>query len=390
MSNSNLHCFGDACAVALPFDLGELLSDWASLRLQMTRGVAPGFERDEWAYLIQFIAEENLAAVFSASFGPRSEALQGALVFVRPKGSVAVWLPNNVSLLGPLTLVLLSITGNRLLLKGGSRSEDLTGNFLDYVFEHLRPGALRSHLEANIDFAVFDRHDERNARFAANADVRVLFGSDAAAGAINALPHPLESSSFAFIDRRSEAWIEAECVTDEIVDTLCKVFGIYGQAGCTSPRRVVLLGGDAQSAIDLRERLLAHWSTLMRQPPAPHQASANVMARQWAAALGWEARLSAQNGAVFASGSVGLEPIEAPMSLAVVGMGVDQALSELPKNIQTIGHALLDSHDPVWLNVLSDARIKRFVPLARMHHFGPLWDGANFWRQTFEEVELDL
>jgi hypothetical protein len=255
MSNSNLHFFGESCALALPFELDELLADWASLRVPMTRGIAPGFERDEWAYLIQFIASDSLSAVFENSFGARTKT-QGELgLFLRPRGQVAIWLPNNVSLLGPLSMVLLSLTGNRLALKGGSRSEDLTGNFLAYIFENLRPGALRSHLEAKVEYGVFDRNDERNARFAAESDVRVLFGSDAAAEAINALPHPLESSDFAFIDRRSEAWIEAGCVTNELVDTLCKVFGIYGQAGCTSPRRVVLLGGDEQAARDLRERL---------------------------------------------------------------------------------------------------------------------------------------
>jgi hypothetical protein len=128
----------------------------------------------------------------------------------------------------------------------------------------------------------------------------------------------------------------------------------------------------------------------MRQAPAPHQASANVMARQWAAALGWEARLTDQNGAVFASGPAGLQAVEAPMSLAVVGLSLEQAMAELPANIQTIGHALGEPSAPAWLDVLANSEIKRFVPLGRMHHFGPLWDGANFWRQTFEEVELDL
>ena len=390
MSKSKLHYFGERCALALPFDLDELLADWASLRVPMTRAIAPGFERDEWAYLIQFISTESLSAVFEDSFGKRSQAPTALGLFLRPRGQVAIWLPNNVSLLGPLTMVLLSLTGNRLALKGGSRSEDLTGQFLAYAFENLRPGPLRRHLEQQVEFAVFERGDERNARYAAESDVRVLFGSDAAAAAINALPNPLESSSFAFIDRRSEAWIEPGCLTDELVETLCKVFGIYGQAGCTSPRRVVLIGGSEDDAHALRERLVAQWAKLMRQPPAPHQASANVMARQWAAALGWEAELTDQHGAVFASGAAGLEPIEAPLALAVVSMDLEQALEELPANIQTIGHAHAASSRAAWLDVLAGSRIKRLVPLGRMHHFGPLWDGANFWRQTFEEVELDL
>lgn len=376
--------------LSLPFELQEVLADWSSLRLPMTRALPPGFERDEWAYLIQFLSEENLGSVFSASFGAPCPASQAMSVLLRPRGCVAVWLPNNVSLLGPLTLVLLSLSGNRLRLKGGSRSQDMTGDFLAYVFEHLRPGALRDHLESRVEYAAFDRSDPRNAEFAASADVRVLFGSDAAAAAINALPHPLESSEFAFIDRRSEAWIEVSCLSDEVLDTLCKVFGIYGQAGCTSPRRLVLLNASESQAHELRERLCARWESLMRKSPAPHLASANVMASQWARALGWEARLAERNAAVFVSGAASLEAIEAPMALAVVALSMQEALAQLPENIQTIGHVLPRSDECELLRAVGDSRIKRLVPLARMHHFGPLWDGANFWRQSFEEVEIEL
>jgi len=394
MSKTHLHAFGPGGRnqVALPFDLESLLADWASLRVSMTRHLAPGFERDEWAYLIQFLATENLAGAYRGSFGEPYAGLResGAGIFLRPRGQVAVWLPNNVSLLGPLTLVLLSITGNRLWFKGGSRSADLTGEFLAYVFEHLRPGPLRFHLERSLEHASFDRADKRNAGFAAGADVRILFGSDAAAQAIDALAHPLESSSFAFIDRRSEAWVEPACVDAELVDTLVKVFGIYGQAGCTSPRRVVLLGGTPGQAHGLRDALLARWNGNLRRSTAPHQASMNQMARQWAAALGWDAVLGHANSAAFLVGGPELESIESPLALAVVPMPLSQALEQLPENIQTIGHAVGDTRQPCWLEALASSRIKRLVPLGRMHHFGPLWDGANFWRQTFQEVELDL
>ena len=33
----------------------------------------------------------------------------------------------------------------------------------------------------------------------------------------------------------------------------CGVFGVYGQVGCTSPRRIVLLGGTPAEALQLRE-----------------------------------------------------------------------------------------------------------------------------------------
>jgi hypothetical protein len=380
---------GRCTAVALPFDLEEVLAGWGSLRVAMTRTLPPGFERDEWAYLIQFLEAGALRDAFTSSFGAASDASAARPdLLARPRGTVALWLPNNVSLLGPLTTILLSLTGNRLLLKGGSRSEDLTGAFLAFALGELEPGALRTHLEENVAYEVFDRDDPRNAAYAAEAAVRIVFGGDEAAAAIEALPHPLDSRAFAFVDRRSEAWVSPGRADDELVDTLIKVFAIYGQAGCTSPRRVVLIDGEPGDALALRDRMLARWPDVIRARPAPHVASGCVMARQWAAALGWDAALATSNGAVLAAGEPDLESFEGPMGLALVAASLDRAVADLPANIQTIGHALDDAGSPRWLELLARLAAKRFVPLARMHHFGPVWDGSDYWRQTFEEVEV--
>jgi hypothetical protein len=37
---------------------------------------------------------------------------------------------------------------------------------------------------------------------------------------------------------------------------------------------------------------------------------------------------------------------------------------------------------------MARARVKRFVPLSAMHHFGPVWDGYDYLLQLFECMEL--
>src|SRR5579862_8505088 len=116
-------------ALALPFSQPQIVAEWGALRSAMRKTVPGEFSRDEWAYLMTFLSPENLHAPFLEAFGrPATGGRVSRLA--RPRGVVAVWLPNNVSLLGPLTLALLSLTGNRILLKGGSHSQDLTGAFL--------------------------------------------------------------------------------------------------------------------------------------------------------------------------------------------------------------------------------------------------------------------
>jgi hypothetical protein len=378
-------------AVFLPFPLRDLVAGWSGLRAPMIRERPPAFTRDEWAYLVEFLDPSNLRRPFEAAFGTETDGPGGATRgLARPRGPIAVWLPGNVSLLGPLTLVLLSLTGNVLRLKGSSHTEDLTGSFLEFARSHLPAGPLRGHLEECVVFAVFERGDPRNSEMASSSKMRIVFGSDGAAEEIHALPHPLDSIAFSFTNRESEAWVEREAIDDALGAALLKVFAIYGQAGCTSPRRVVILGGAPDDARALRDRLARLWSSVIRRETPPHLASANVMTRQWAAAIGWDAVTTGRNAAVLASGAEDLQPLESPMALGIVSTSLKRAVDALPPNVQTVGHAVAHPEDPGWLGAIAGTAVKRFVPIARMHDFGPVWDGHGFWRQAFEEIEVGL
>jgi hypothetical protein len=376
-------------AVAVPFDIEAWIDQWGSLRTTMIRDCPDAFTRDEWAYLITFLEPNSLRHVFESHFGSRSQNPSGEVgSLLRPRGLVAVWLPNNVSLLGPLTLILVSLSGNPMWFKAGSHSDDLTAAFLEFCRKSLLPGPLADFLRNKVRLDSFDRDDPRVREMAATAAVRIVFGTDEAVAMIDALPHPTGSIAFAFSDRRSEAWIEPSRVDETNLQNLAKVFAIYGQAGCTSPRRVVVINGTTEDAQHLRDRLLALWRRTIPRDPAMDRASANIMTRQWAAVLGWSAALTERHGAVLAVGDASLPDCEGLSALPIVALPLEQAVAQLPENIQTIGHAIADPRDECWLQMLANTSVKRFVPLARMHHFGPVWDGLPFWQMLLEEVEV--
>lgn len=375
--------------LALPFDYRKAIADWDKLRRHMVRHVPSEFTRDEWAYLVTFLEQENLSKPFLTAFGTTVESTnQAPNLLYRPRGPIAVWLPNNVSLLGPLTLILLSLTGQTIRLKLGSSAQDLTRAFLQYAVENVPQGELKEYLLSQVKTDIFNREDPRQQVLTKNAQIRVIFGSDEAAEAIHHLPHPLESLGFSFVDRQSEAWLEQGALNEQVLTTLIKVFAIYGQAGCTSPKRVILLDGSKTAVQRLREDLMELWPTVVKRETPMHQASANVMAEQWASALGWDVQRTLRNEALLVVGTKELSPFDAPMLLRIQGGTREQALADLPPNIQTIGHALETPKDPNWLKLLAGSRVRRFVPLGRMHHFGSIWDGQEFWRQCFEPMEI--
>jgi len=75
-------------AAALPFSQPHVIQQCAGLRGPMRRAVPAEFSRDEGAYLMNFLAPENLHAPFLAAFGrPAEEGSPSRLV--RPRGVVA-------------------------------------------------------------------------------------------------------------------------------------------------------------------------------------------------------------------------------------------------------------------------------------------------------------
>ncbi|HYB96120.1 MAG TPA: acyl-CoA reductase [Vicinamibacterales bacterium] len=379
---SEMPVFGGS-ALALAYDLEARLSEWEAVRVKMARAVADGFTRDEWAYLVQFVSRANLLAAFEQSIGPRGPG--PIATTLRPRSPIAVWLPNNVSALGPLVLVLASMTGGVIRVKSGSQSANLCRVFVDYLRANAS-GGLHDQMQHRVSVEQFDRHDPRNAAMAAAAEVRIAFGSDDAIQAIHALPHPPDSVGISFGDHQSEAWLEAGALDDNAIATMIKVFAIYGRAGCTSPRRAVLLDGTLAQCRTVAARLITAWPSIVRQDVPMHYASLNVMHQQLNASHGWEVAMAPRSAALVGVAAAEHPAMSGLLSLAIVPATIERAMALLPANIQTIGYCVADPRALVAR--LAQTAVKRVVPIAQMHHFGPVWDGVNFFRQMFAPVDV--
>ena len=379
-----------ATAVLLPFELDAVIRDINEVRKKMIRERPETFTRDEWAYLLGFFSGSTMELAFRDTFGDRvtSADLARCTRAARPRGTVSVWLPSNVSLLGPLCLSLLLVTGNRLLLKGASDADDLTGEFIRFLRRALPSGVLRTHLDTRVRYEIFDRHDPRSAEWSAAGDLRIVFGGDVSAASIDQLPHPLESTALHFSDRRSEAWVSARDLSDEELSALVRVFAIYGQAGCTSPGSVVVLDGTQSDARMVRDRLAELWPRVLTEPIPEYAASANVMAWQWCQAHDIDARLTEGHMAVLALADRIPLTTSFPRLLPVAAMSLDNAIERLPSNIQTIGITSGALTSDALLRVLALSNIRRVVPIRRMHHFSHQWDGRRFWSEAFSVIEL--
>jgi len=167
------------------------------------------------------------------------------------------------------------------------------------------------------------------------------------------------------------------------LETLLRVFDVYGQSACTSPRRVVLPGARREEALRLRDRLAAIWTKAFPRPPETIVASTGLLDDQWARMEGWDSRLVRGHGAALAVGNAGMTPPAGQRILPLMPMTIPEALESVPANIQTVGHALSPERERELASRLAARGALRFVPVAEMHHFGPVWDGRDYWRRTF-------
>ncbi len=380
---------GDSLALALPFGLVDMCRDWEDLRMKMIRDRPEDFSREEWAFLIHYVASCELMKAF-LRWGNLVEEVKGPVTgLLRPAGKIAIWLPNNVTLLGPLLLASISLTGNQVFAKAGTRSVNLTESFRQFCLDNLSDGPLRFFWQEQVTVEQFDYNDERNSRWTEQADVRIVFGTEDAARSIHELPHPIHSSSVSFTERQSQAWFSPDVIGSDAIDTLIKVFAIYGQAGCTSPRKVWLIDGNEEDARGLQKLIAQRWLNIIKARPDRHLASACVLDGQLGRAYDWNVRITENNAAVILAGSAQLkEPSGLSQALLIVWGSANEALRQLPRNIQTIGYEVGDNVPDDWISLVSRTRVLRFVPLRRMHHFHHQWDGIDYWSLLFEHMEL--
>ena len=103
----------------------EILSFWQRVRFRLIKSSPDFLTRIETAYLATFLASENLSALTTRNYPEK--------VLLAPRNLLAVWLPGNVSVLGPLTFALLTLANCPAWLKTASGSEALTLQFFNFA-----------------------------------------------------------------------------------------------------------------------------------------------------------------------------------------------------------------------------------------------------------------
>lgn len=221
----------DPSLVALCSDLSARLMDHPAAR-QFPELMALGF----WLRKAELT---RLARAFTQLETPQTLLAPRGLVFHLP--------PANVDTISVYAWALSLLLGNRNLVRLSSRPSPITDLIVDLLSASLAaaPPALRE----GTAMVTYGHEPELTAALSAAADVRMVWGGDAAVRAVRAVPLPPQAIELTFPDRWSLCAIDCAAwqgLDDAGLDRQARAFFNdaywFDQLGCASPRLLVWIG----------------------------------------------------------------------------------------------------------------------------------------------------
>ena len=314
--------------------------------------------------------------------------------------------PSNVDSVFVYSWLLSLLCGNSNVVRVSRRRSAQMRVFLELVDGLLRESAWQPVAARNVVLS-YDHDAQITRRLSAACHLRVVWGGDATAERIRAVPLPALASELVFANRFSMAVLNARTVagTDagslgSLVDAFCADALWFDQQACASPRAVIWVG-DRAACTAARLRL---WPAVERclaaNPPSGPPASAMDRAttlfllasgRAGAAAPvppgAYPARLevdrlTAQDRRLHDGHGLFLELERATLA---------DVVSLLDSRDQTIGCHGFGRED--WLPLLASLpphAADRIVPVGQALAFDVVWDGVDLLRAFTREVLLRL
>lgn len=318
-----------------------------------------------------------------------------------PRGLTFHIAPGNVDTIFVYSWMLSLLCGNRSIVRLSSKASEQTALLLA-TLDTLLQEAAWAPIAQRIVFLRYGHDDAVTARLSAACDMRVVWGGDATVNTVRALPLPPHATELCFPDKFALTLLRAHHLARQDAGhlaTLAKAFCndafSFGQQACSSPRLVLWLGDEADTAA----------------ARAPWWPAVEARAQQMAHGLGAAEQL---NKAVAADllameANVHIEPA-APLVQRVwldeaavhaelhCGGGLfhearidhlDALLPLLSRRIQTVSECGFSRHELAhWARQAGPRGIDRIVPLGQALDFAPVWDGVNLWRAFLRELDI--
>lgn len=319
----------------------------------------------------------------------------------RPQGLVAMWMPGNVSTLPMFSVVPALLAKNACLVKL-AQPEPLGIDRLLAVLGDCEVDGLRGcDLLESVGCVWFDyRRRDLNEAMSLAADVKVIWGGEAALLAISAMPrreHCVEITfgpkySIGLIGRKRLESPDSE--VDAAVDGFVRDIAIFDQRACSAPQTIFIERNDRLTLEEVGRRFARQ---LNRLPPKPELDAYTTMRilncrAEWAMDESRDVLASASgaNWTVCMDRELSLK--EAVQSRTVFLTEIESWRDIVPllsPKVQTVGLSMADRADAVvFAEAATAAGVARCVRPGLMNNYESPWDGKLILNQFVRWVTL--
>lgn len=273
---STIESLREQCTLlaSIPIDRIVGLFDQYSKRLLADRRT---HHIDGAMFLSAWLRGDNLRKMLELNLGGRLDYLDGlvpygrAYLAAKPQGLVAMWMAGNVGTLPLFSLVPALLTKNVCVVKLANSSADATERLLSVLAE-CEVGGLSGNMLLNaVSVVSFDHRDRQlGEAMSMAADVKVLWGGEAAVKGITALPRREHCSEIIFGPKYSIGLIDRKLLEsnsekiEEVVSAFARDIAIFDQRACSAPQTIFVERNSRCSLREIGEVFARH---LAKLPP---------------------------------------------------------------------------------------------------------------------------
>jgi len=321
----------------------------------------------------------------------------------QPRGMAVHWIAGNVPTLGMFSLFQSLFVGNANILRVPLISHDILVKLLkEFADTKIESGLSGADLLKSVALIFCDEIDIRgNSELSELADIRVVWGGEAAIRAITGLPRKSHCDDIVFGPKYSFSVFDINAIKSEkfqrYIRFLVGDILLFDQAACTSPHTVFFEIGD-KSLQEIAQIIAQEFQKATKRYPKTNvdqYITTQIINTRGEYALDpekfvicpWE-----NDWTILMNKEIKLEePIE---SRTIFIKEIDDIMQTIPlitKKIQTIGCAVEDKKKLVeFADQVTYRGVSRCVDLGQMHLYDSPWDGMLFLSRAVNWVTLYL
>ena len=346
-------------------------------------------------FIIRWCTKDNLKKVLNFSFGNYKflDINFNSDFRLMPKGLVSHWIAGNVPTLGILSVISSILTKNTNIIKLPSSSD----KFFEDIFSYFsKLSATHKKIYNSIHTFKYDYNGNQDLAnsISKNSDTRIIWGGDESCRSISNYKKKINVTDLIFHDRTSFIILEENAINKNLknlTDLIARDISVFEQLACASPHTIFIKTKSKKFifkfCVSLSNSLKKYLEIIPKMTISPShiQSILNLRATYAIKNKVWSSKGTEYS--VFFDNEIKFGPNIGYRNIFCRPFSnIDEIISIIPKNVQTVGLCVSKRNKDKYTNKLLISGVFRFKKLGTMTNFEIPWDGIDIPRNLVNYI----